>query len=627
MPPQKTFEVHLSNNGRWTVADICATQSDGVRVAESLLAAGKGEAVKVLQDRGEDRRPRTIFEKVGAGRPEKPITISAVEDSPVCQTPFDVFGFEARLTTARLMRQFLDEYGLTALELLYDFGRLRQIVRHDTLYPQALHRLAGIQARKTGGKPAERIDALHRIVLDLVDRARDDGDVARFHAILKDQGVAAMAAAVDREFQGDQAIYLKGGAVARLLGEDPEWNGKVSLLCDEFDRGPEGEALAFLDDALAEILDGSQAVQSILGGQADLGAALRNITQLSYGACAIKGGRNSCLPRLNAVMGRTGLTRSRQVLVGRVERALKGVGPLTRETPQADRAAFVNLVKMLCAPAGLIGGAGMSDALTLRARRSLAREDGDLTPEEAIKQLQMLLPNRAVRLGYLLDLAHSPFGTRNLMTALKALAELLTELPDLAALFPPGSPPERQKAIVMDLRRRMEGEAIPEDLRAQISQRLDRLMAGETIAASETAPSPPAPPLKAAPAPRPAETIRMDGQDLPRRDVVAGEFLFRQGDPGDEAYLIVSGEIEILTKASDGDRVLSVVRRGDIIGEMALLSHQPRMAGARAKTAATLIAVPAESFQARLDRLGEQDRILRRLLDVYAGRLRVCAPN
>ncbi len=624
---RKTFEVHVSNGGRWTVADVCANQSEGVRVAESLLAAGKGEAVKVLQDRGEDRRPRTIFEKEGTGRPEKPITIGAVEDSPVCQTSFDVFAFEARLTTARLMRQFLDEYGLTALELLYDFGRLRQIVRHDTLYPQALHRLAGIQARKTGGKPADRIDALHRIVLDLADRARDDADIARFHDILKGQGVAAMTTAVDKEFKGDQAIYLKGGAVARLLGEDPEWNGKVSLLCDEFERGPQGDALAFLDDALAEILDGSQAVQSIMGGQADLGSALRNLTQLSYGACTVKGGRNSCLPRLNAIMGRTPLARSRRALVGRVERALKGVGPLTRETPQADRAVFINLVKMLCAPAGLIGGAGMSEALTLRARRSLAGEDGDLTPEEAIKQVQMLLPNRAVRLGYLLDLAHSPFGGKNLMAALKALAELLIELPDLAALFPPGSPPERQKAIVMDLRRRMDGEAIPEDLRAQIAKRLDRLMAGETIAPGEmAAPAPdvpPAPSPAAPPAPRPAQTVRMDGQDLPRRDVAAGEFLFRQGDPGDEAYLVVSGEIEILVKDGAAERLLCLVRRGDIIGEMALLSHQPRMAGARAKTAAVLIAIPAESFQARLDRLGEQDRILRRLLDVYAGRLRV----
>lgn len=624
----KTFEVQVSNDNRWTVAEICATPDDGVRVAESLLAAGKGDAVRVLQDLGEDRRPRTIFEKAGVGRPEKPITINAIEDSPVCQSTFDVFAFDARLAASRLMRQFLDEYGLTALELLYDFGRLRQIVRNDVLYPQALHRLAGIQARKTGGKPAERIDSLHRIILDLIERARDNADILRFHAILAEQGVAAMVAAVGKEFQGDYAVYLKGGAVARLLNEDVEWNGKVSLLCDQFERGPDGEALSFLDDALAEILDGGAAVQSLMGGQSDLGSALRNLTLLSYGACTVKGGRNSSLPRLNAAMGRTRLTRSRQMLVGRVERALKGTGPLTRESPQADRAAFVNLIGMLCAPAGLIGGPGMSEAITLRARLSLAGEGGDLTAEEAIRQIQMMLPNRAVRLGYLLDLAHSPFGQKNPMMAIKALAELLAELPDLGALLPAGIGADRQGAIVADLRRRMAGEAIPEELRNRISRRLERLMAGETIGADEMTASPsalaasPAMPA-AAPASRPAQTVRMDGQDLPRRDIAAGEFLFRQGEPGDEAYLVVSGEIELLLKAGDNERLLCLVRRGDIIGEMALLAHQPRMASARAKTAATLIAVPAESFQARLDRLGESDRILRRLLDVFAERIRV----
>lgn len=623
MAQAKTFEVQISNDNRWTVAEICATQDDGVRVAESLLAAGKGDAVRVLQDLGDDRRPRTIFEKAGAGKKEKPITISAIEDSPVCQSTANVFAFDARLAASRLMRQFLDEYGLTALELLYDFGRLRQIVRNDILYPQALHRLASIQARKIpDGKPAERVDALHRIVLDLVERARDNADIPRFHAVLKEQGAAAMVAAVGKEFQGDYAVYIKGGAVARLLNEDVEWNGKVSLLCDQFERGPNGEALTLLDDALAEILDGGAAVQSLMGGQADLGSALRNLTLLSYGACTVKGGRNSCLPRLNAAMGRMRLTRSRQILIGRVERALKGVGPLTRESPQADRAAFAGLFGILCAPAGLIGGPGMSEAVTLRARLCLAGEGGDLTSEEAIQTLQALMPSRAVRLGYLLDLAHSAFGQKNPMMAIKALADLLAELPDLNALFPAGIGLDRHAAIIADLRRRMAGEAIPEDLRNRISQRLERLMAGETIGANETTLALPAAPVAAPAKAFATGTVRIDGQDMLKRELTTGEYLFRQGDPGDEAYLVMSGEIEILMGAGGGERLLSVVHRGDIIGEMALLAHQPRMASARAKTAATLIAVPAESFQARLDRLGESDRILRRMIDVFAERIR-----
>ena len=102
----------------------------------------------------------------------------------------------------------------------------------------------------------------------------------------------------------------------------------------------------------------------------------------------------------------------------------------------------------------------------------------------------------------------------------------------------------------------------------------------------------------------------------------AGEYLFRQGGPGDEAYLISSGEVEILLGETGKERVLSVARRGDVIGEMALLSHQPRTASARVRAPAVLIVIPEEMFQARLDKLAETDRILRRVLDAYAERLR-----
>ena len=613
MAREITYEVQLSKEGRWNVAELCTTRGDGVKVAEALLAGGKADAVRVLEER-EGRKPKVIFEKTGAGRAEKPIAITAIEDSPVCQATSGFYSFEARLTVARLMRHFLDEFGLTALELIYDFGRLRQIYRHETLYPQALHRLANIQARKTGEKPADRVDFLHRGMTELMDRARDDADIGRFHDILKEKGAPAMVAAVDREFKNDHAVYLKCGATAKLLGEDADWNGKVALLCGEFERGADGEALTVLDDALAEILDGGQAIQSIFGGQPDLGAALRNMTLLSYGACTVKGGRNSCLPRLNAVLGRTRLSRSRQIVVGRVERALKGIAPLTKEDPKADRDAFVNLVRMLVAPAGLIGGPGMSEAVTLRARMSLAAGGEDLTPERSVAEILALLSGRAPRLGFLLDLARCPFGQKNLPLVVKTLAGLLAELPDLAALFPSGATREQQAAIVADLRRRLVGEAIPKELRDQLARRLENLAAGEKAAATAPAEAPPPQPA--------AEKVRVDGQDLPRRSVGAGEYLFRQGDPGDEAYLVLSGEIEVLLSENGKERLLSVLKRGDVVGEMALLSNQPRVATARVKTPATLVVIPAESFQARLDKLAETDRVLRRILDVYTERLR-----
>jgi signal transduction histidine kinase/predicted CoA-binding protein len=73
--------------------------------------------------------------------------------------------------------------------------------------------------------------------------------------------------------------------------------------------------------------------------------------------------------------------------------------------------------------------------------------------------------------------------------------------------------------------------------------------------------------------------------------LAAGEALFAEGDPGEEAYVIAEGEIEIV-KASSGREVLLAVRAsGDVIGETALLEMAPRNATARARGPCKLLAI------------------------------------
>jgi signal transduction histidine kinase/predicted CoA-binding protein len=79
----------------------------------------------------------------------------------------------------------------------------------------------------------------------------------------------------------------------------------------------------------------------------------------------------------------------------------------------------------------------------------------------------------------------------------------------------------------------------------------------------------------------------------------AGATLFSEGDPGEEAYVIADGEIEIL-KISSGREVLLAVRAsGDVIGEAALLEQAPRMATARARGESRLLTI----HKAQLDEL------------------------
>lgn len=76
----------------------------------------------------------------------------------------------------------------------------------------------------------------------------------------------------------------------------------------------------------------------------------------------------------------------------------------------------------------------------------------------------------------------------------------------------------------------------------------------------------------------------------------AGQMLFEEGQPGSEAYVIESGEMEIIKASMDREVLLTVRGAGEVIGEVALLDAAPRMASVRARTDTTLIAIKKESF-------------------------------
>src|SRR5207302_1274241 len=62
----------------------------------------------------------------------------------------------------------------------------------------------------------------------------------------------------------------------------------------------------------------------------------------------------------------------------------------------------------------------------------------------------------------------------------------------------------------------------------------------------------------------------------------AGEYVVRQGEPGEHFYVIRSGRAEVVQVDEDGwPRELATLQRGDYFGELALLYHQPRSASVR----------------------------------------------
>ncbi|RPI32519.1 MAG: histidine kinase [Chloroflexota bacterium] len=101
--------------------------------------------------------------------------------------------------------------------------------------------------------------------------------------------------------------------------------------------------------------------------------------------------------------------------------------------------------------------------------------------------------------------------------------------------------------------------------------------------------------------------------------VSPGDLLFSEGSPGDKAYIIKEGEIEI-TRFSGGKNVLLAVRKaGEVIGEVALLEAVHRIATGRARTEGVLIVISQEQLEQLLN---SSSSAARTLLSTMTARLR-----
>jgi CRP-like cAMP-binding protein len=75
-----------------------------------------------------------------------------------------------------------------------------------------------------------------------------------------------------------------------------------------------------------------------------------------------------------------------------------------------------------------------------------------------------------------------------------------------------------------------------------------------------------------------------------------GQIIFEKGAPGDKMFAILIGEVAIF----DEERQLAVLGRGDMFGEMALLSQEPRSASAQALVNTSLLSLDRDSIQRSL---------------------------
>lgn len=604
MKSDLAYEIYVRDDGRWLVNSVQRDPGQALLKADQLAESGAFDAVKVVeswQDRQGTAREKEIHLRTDTRKVKDADPVSPVESAPICDSLEALYLLPARLTMGRVLRGYLDAAGITALEALVDFGQIRMLIRNDAVFPKAVSMVVSAQCRQ-GGDQTERQQFLYDAAEQLLERAREADRDDSALTTLTDHGLAALH---DSLAEAERRLGMLRG-LAGWMGSAAEGVAKIERLLElVVDDLPPGAAL-YLDEVLAEILDSPAAFRQVIGRPDDLAGAMIILADLLAGRDI--DGAPAILAGLIAFRRRFPLPHLEMVTLSRLQRMVTGLQPLTKDGLQSDMRAFARLVRELEDAVGFVGGVDMAEALTLRARQILERkEPGAAGGAEAIGTVARLTATLGARLGYLIDVSGTETGRDHGDVVVARLAKGMKDIDDPQKLC--GSvDAEAGAALLHRLSEKMAAAPLPLAWQEKFSEKLhgmaERYTAGEvTIRAG-------------------GKKVAVSLRDLKRKTVKAGAYLFREGETGKEAYLVNSGVLEVVKHGPIGEQRIARISRGAIVGEMALIDDQPRMAGVRVLSEAVLTVIPAEDFQARLDRLAQTDKVLRKLFDVYVERIR-----
>jgi eukaryotic-like serine/threonine-protein kinase len=106
--------------------------------------------------------------------------------------------------------------------------------------------------------------------------------------------------------------------------------------------------------------------------------------------------------------------------------------------------------------------------------------------------------------------------------------------------------------------------------------------------------------------------------DHEKKIFAPGEMLMREGDAGEEAYMILRGRVQVFRETGGQRVVLGLLQEGDIVGEMALIVNDTRSASVEAIDQTEVSVLKKQIFTQNLKKL---PRSIEKIVQSLAGRL------
>lgn len=302
-----------------------------------------------------------------------PSLTGALEEAELCSGLPDYYALPSRIVMGVVFRAYLDSMVLTPFEILHNHKLLRGLLEQTTLVENAMIRVSTVQARQPGQEAKARKAALQNASNEMASRAWSAQSA--FNAAPKGRSVVDwLLDQPDGHSPTGDGHFDLCVALAADLAEHRTWAAKVDRIIDllRSDRA-EGKLLPILDSALADVLGSGAALQEIINTPAATpGELLVGQCRLVLGTTAsvsMTGPSREAM--LNGVFRQGRAPYAKAAVIDRVRRQLRSPAPLGRGSPAQEAEYLRDAMAFLLAPSGVVGGAGMAEAVTLRYSRRL----------------------------------------------------------------------------------------------------------------------------------------------------------------------------------------------------------------------------------------------------------------
>ncbi|MFM8988396.1 MAG: hypothetical protein ACKOUS_01765, partial [Alphaproteobacteria bacterium] len=314
-----------------------------------------------------------VFEAARPERGEDGPRIGELEERGAwCEGVAGLYGARSRRAIGQLLRQFLDRHGITTTELLHNIRFARKLEDEGMLMGAALHRMARARSEETGAPHGDCVRVLEGLLAAAWKRAVE-ARADRRHPVPGHDGLDALVErARHRAEDAPGRAFVARHGIARALEAEPTLLARLAMVLDWVAGASDPDALALVDELVADCLASRRISCEALGGQQDFAAALLATIDMARGREPPPPPRPATWhPGLMAFLAAHPAPDTRAVLMARARRELAGPRALARGDATAEAAALTRVAEALRddTRGTYVGGAGAVVAMVRRWQR------------------------------------------------------------------------------------------------------------------------------------------------------------------------------------------------------------------------------------------------------------------